>query len=141
MLALAAHVAGALRQADRSGADVYGALWIGPALALAVAVTWACLVASQLGNVAEELAGAAGRIGEGDFSVRTRLPGNDEFAELGHTLDRLASSLALNLGELRAERDLQKKILEAMHDGVVVVDRDGRIKLVNSALRPMLRLG
>ena len=32
----------------------------------------------------------------------------DELSELGHALDRLAGSLATTLGELRAERDLQR---------------------------------
>ena len=50
-------------------------------------------------------------------------------------------SLAHTLGELRAERDLQRRILEAMHEGVVVVDRDGRIVLMNPALRSTLLLG
>jgi two-component system, OmpR family, phosphate regulon sensor histidine kinase PhoR len=140
-VALAADVGDALRRTDQGASNVYGVLWIGSAVALGLALLFASRVANQLGNVAGELAGAARRIGEGDFSVRTRLPGHDEFAELGHTLDRLASSLAVSLGELRAERDLQKKILEAMHEGVVVVDRDGRIELVNSALRRMLLVG
>jgi two-component system phosphate regulon sensor histidine kinase PhoR len=78
---------------------------------------------------------------DGDLSVRTRLSGNDELARLGHAIDHLASGLAATLGELRAERDLQKRIFEAMHEGVVVVDRDGRIVLVNPALRSMLLLG
>ena len=73
--------------------------------------------------------------------IRTRLAGHDELAELGQALDRLAGSLATTLGELRAERDLQRRILEAMQEGVVVVDRDGRIVLVNPALRSMLLLG
>ncbi len=140
-VALVANAADAITQSNRGAGNALGALWIGSALALAVALLFSTFVATQLGNVAEELTGAARRIGEGDFSVRTRLPGHDEFAELGHTLDRLASSLSVSLGELRAERDLQKKILEAMHEGVVVVDRDGRIELVNSALRRMLLLG
>jgi two-component system, OmpR family, phosphate regulon sensor histidine kinase PhoR len=42
---------------------------------------------------------------------------------------------------LRAERDLQTRILEAMHDGVAVIDADGRVVLVNAALRSMFLLG
>jgi two-component system phosphate regulon sensor histidine kinase PhoR len=78
---------------------------------------------------------------DGDLSVRTRPVGHDELGELGHALDRLAGSLATTLGQLRAERDLQGRILEAMQEGVVVVDRAGRIVLVNPALRSMLLVG
>ena len=99
------------------------------------------VVAMRIESAVGELTEAARRITDGDLSVRTRVPGDDELGELGHALDRLAGSLATTLGELRAERDLQKRILEAMHEGVVVVDRDGRIVLVNPAIRSTLLLG
>jgi two-component system phosphate regulon sensor histidine kinase PhoR len=88
-----------------------------------------------------ELTQAARRMSEGDLAVRTRMGGHDELGELGDALDSLAGSLAATLGQLRAERDLQARILEAMQEGVVVVDRNGRIVLVNPALRSMLLVG
>ncbi len=113
----------------------------GTVIALALALLVSNAVAMRIASAVGELTAAARRITEGDLSVRTRLPGDDELGELGHALDRLAGSLATTLGELRAERDLQKRILEAMHEGVVVVDRDGRIVLVNPAIRSTLLLG
>ncbi len=88
-----------------------------------------------------ELGDAARRMAAGDLDVRSRLHGHDEIAEVGHALDGLAGGLAASLGRLRTERDLQGRILEAMQEGVVVVDRDGRIVLINPALRSMLLLG
>jgi two-component system phosphate regulon sensor histidine kinase PhoR len=95
----------------------------------------------MLSSAVRKLTDTARRMTQGDLSVRTRVVGHDDLAELGHELDRLAGSLARTLGELRAERDLQRRILEAMQEGVAVVDRDGRIVLVNPALRSMLLLG
>jgi two-component system phosphate regulon sensor histidine kinase PhoR len=110
-------------------------------IAIAVAFVVSNAVAMRIASALGELTAAARRITEGDLSVRTRVPGDDELGELGHALDRLAGSLATTLGELRAERDLQKRILEAMHEGVVVVDKAGRIVLVNPAIRSTLLLG
>jgi two-component system phosphate regulon sensor histidine kinase PhoR len=110
-------------------------------VALALALVLSNLVAKRMSDAVGELTQAARRMTEGDLAVRTRLPGDDELAELGRALDRLAGSLATTLGELRAERDLQRRILEAMHEGVVVVDRDGRVVLVNPAIRSTLLLG
>jgi two-component system phosphate regulon sensor histidine kinase PhoR len=114
---------------------------VGSVMALGLALLLSHVVAQRMSAAVGELTEAARRMTEGDMSVRTRLIGHDELAELGHALDRLASSLASTLGQLRAERDLQGRILEAMHEGVVVIDRDGRIVLVNPALRSMLLLG
>jgi two-component system phosphate regulon sensor histidine kinase PhoR len=120
-------------------AEAHEAAWrlIGWATLIAIGLAFVVsnAVAMRIGSAVGELTAAARRITEGDLSVRTRVPGDDELGELGHALDRLAGSLATTLGELRAERDLQKRILEAMHEGVVVVDRDGRIVLVNPAIR------
>jgi two-component system phosphate regulon sensor histidine kinase PhoR len=122
-------------------ADVRRALWLGAAIGLGATFVLGSLLAQRISSVARELTRAARRMNEGDLSVRTHLPGSDEFAELGHTLDRLAGGLSGTLRDLRAERDLQKNILEAMHEGVIVVDRQGKIALVNSAIRSMLLLG
>jgi two-component system phosphate regulon sensor histidine kinase PhoR len=130
-----------LDSVERAREDIGGFLWFGSALALGLALVLSNVVAKRMSAAVNELTDAARRMTEGDLSVRTRLLGQDDLAELGHELDRLAGSLTRTLGELRAERDLQRRILEAMQEGVAVVDRDGRIVLVNPALRSMLLLG
>ena len=114
---------------------------IGAVAALALSFLVSASVAARVSRAIAELTEGARRMTSGDLSVRTRLLGQDELAELGHALDGLAGGLAKTLGALRTERDLQRRILEAMQEGVVVVDREGRIVLVNPALRAMLLLG
>ncbi len=139
--------AGVVRAAEPLGAieaaraEVHRFMWLGSAVALAIALTLSSFLAKRISAAVSELTHAARRMAEGDLETRTHLAGDDELAELGDALDRLAGSLATNVGELRAERDLQARILEAMHEGVVVIDRDGRIVLVNPALRAILLLG
>jgi len=55
-------------------------------------------------------------------------------------VDQLAAGLSATLAELRVERDLLGGILGAMKEGVLVLDPDGRIAMVNPALREMLLL-
>ncbi len=136
-----ARVAELLSEVERARADMRHLIWIGSAVALGLALFLSNLVAKRMSGAVGELTDAARRMTDGDLSVRTRLVGHDELAELGHALDRLAGSLATTLGQLRAERDLQGRILEAMQEGVVVVDRNDRIVLVNPALRSMLLVG
>jgi len=130
-----------LREVDRALDDIHGFLWAAGAMALGLAVLVSTVVAKRMAVAVGELTEAARRMTAGDLSVRTRLAGHDELGELGDALDRLAGSLARTLGELRAERDLQGRILDAMQEGVAVIDRDGRIVVVNPALRSMLLLG
>ena len=91
-----------------------------------------------LSRVLQRLTASARRMARGDLDVRTRTRGTDEVAELGQALDQLASNLSLAIGELRDERDLQNAILDGMQEGVVVLDRERRVRLVNPAVRAML---
>ncbi|MDP9036070.1 MAG: ATP-binding protein [Myxococcota bacterium] len=131
----------ALPEIDRATSEMRRLIWFGAAAALVLALFLSNFVAERMSAAVAELTEVARRMTDGDLSVRTRLVGRDELAELGRALDRMAGSLAMTLGQLRAERDLQRRILEAMQEGVVVVNRDDRIVLVNPALRAMLLLG
>jgi two-component system, OmpR family, phosphate regulon sensor histidine kinase PhoR len=130
-----------LEEVDRAIADERRFVLLGAVVALACALLLSNMVAGRMSVAVSELTEAVRRMSTGDLSVTTRLAGDDELADLGHELDRLAASLDATLGGLRAERDLQGRILEAMQEGVVVVDREGHIALVNPALRSMLLLG
>jgi two-component system, OmpR family, phosphate regulon sensor histidine kinase PhoR len=134
-------LAAPLAEIDAAMSEVWRIIWAGFGIALVLAFVLSNVLASRMSSAVGELTDAARRMTEGDLEVRTRLAGHDELGGLGQALDRLAGSLATTLGELRAERDLQGRILEAMHEGVVVVDREGRIVLMNPALRSQLLLG
>ena len=129
------------QQIELAKGDVRQLIWIGSAVALVVAFVFTNIVTRRISAAVGGLTDAAKRMTEGDLAVRTRLDGQDELSELGHALDRMAGSLSTTMGQLRAERDLQRRILEAMQEGVVVVDREGHIVLVNPAVRAMLLIG
>jgi two-component system phosphate regulon sensor histidine kinase PhoR len=116
-------------------------LWIGAGLGLGLAFILSSGFARRMSAAVGELTAAARRMTDGDLTVRTRMFGHDELAELGQSLDKLAGTLSLTLSDLRSELDLHGRILDAMSEGVVVVDQEGRIVLVNPALRAMLLLG
>jgi two-component system phosphate regulon sensor histidine kinase PhoR len=65
----------------------------------------------------------------------------EELSEHKKELERLARNMESALEELRDERDLQKRILDAMREGVVLVDDEGRIMLLNPSVRAMLLIG
>jgi two-component system phosphate regulon sensor histidine kinase PhoR len=109
--------------------------------ALLFAGVMSSFAAQSMSGIVRELTDVTRRMTEGDLSVRSHFAGDDELGDLGRALDQLAGSLVTSLGELRAERDLQARILDGMKEGVLVLDRDDRILLMNPALREMLLLG
>ncbi len=123
---------------------------VGRAQALVVVAFFVALILSGLMSTfaaqwmsrgVSQLTDAARKMTAGDLSARTRVAGIDELGQLGRALDQLAGSLSQTLNELRTERDLQANILDGMEEGVLVLDREGQVVLMNRALRDMLRAG
>lgn len=110
-----------------------------------VASLFALILAVLLSGVATQLASrsvlalteAAKTMAEGDLSLRIPIAGHDEFAELGRALQQLARSLRRSLADLRSERDLLGGIMTGMREGVLLLDTQGRLALVNPAFREM----
>jgi two-component system phosphate regulon sensor histidine kinase PhoR len=144
-------IAGAV-DVGRSSPDAEGAIHavvaslqrfvlLGAVVSLLFAGVMSSFAARSMSTIVRELTDVTRRMTTGDLGVREHFAGDDELGDLGRALDRLAGSLASSLGELRAERDLQSRILDGMKEGVLVLDRDDRILLMNPALREMLLLG
>jgi two-component system phosphate regulon sensor histidine kinase PhoR len=136
-----ARVAAPLEQVERAVARLRRMLLVAALLALVTSVLMSTVAAQLMSRALRGITLAARRMSAGDLAVRTRLTGLDEVGELGKTLDKLAENLSLSLAALRGERDLFGRMLESMQEGVLVLDRDLRILLVNPALRGALLLG
>lgn len=135
-----ARVAQPLSDVDRAIFELRKSIAVASLIALAVAILMSIVAADLTSRALRRLTEAARRMAGGDLGTRTRVAGHDEIAALGEALDRLAENLSRTLGELRSERDLLDGILSGMQEGVLVTGGDGRIILVNPALREMLLL-
>jgi len=121
-----------------SVAAVRHIMWASLLIALLVALVTSSTVAQVLSRAMRRMTDVARRMAGGDLTVRVRPTGDDETAELGRALDLMATNLAATLTALRGERDLLGLILQSMREGVLVLDHDGRMLLVNPALRGTL---
>ncbi|HVJ14237.1 MAG TPA: ATP-binding protein [Polyangiaceae bacterium] len=91
------------------------------------------------GGAVANLAAEAQRMASGQGEPHLHNP-HEEFSELARTLERLSKNWSRTVDELRGEGDRMRTILEGMQEGVLLLDDEGRIELVNSALREMLLL-
>jgi two-component system phosphate regulon sensor histidine kinase PhoR len=105
------------------------------ALAGGVAVWWAARgVTRPLGRMTD----AVRAISAGDRSGRVPADGVGELANLAETLNRMVGELGGRMEEARRERGQLEQILEAMAEGVVLVEADGAVGFANRAARGTL---
>ncbi|RMG85262.1 MAG: HAMP domain-containing histidine kinase [Candidatus Dadabacteria bacterium] len=83
----------------------------------------------------------ATRAGAGDLEAPLAVGGADELADLERALGGLRDALREELRLLRAERARLHSLLDHLPDGILVLGRDGRIRMANPAARRILRLG
>lgn len=115
---------------------VLGAMLLGVLLSVGVAFFMARGVSRPL----KDLTRTAMVIASGDLSPRVRRYPRHEVGDLGRAFDQMADTLQQKIEDITAAHDRQEGILSAMVEGVMLVDSDGRILLVNQALMRLLDL-
>ena len=86
------------------------------------------------------VAAVAERYRRGDLTPPRLDYGDDELGAVARALDESVQELGRRLGELARDRGRMEAILAGMIEGVIVVDPQGRLQLVNEAAQQMLKL-
>jgi len=79
------------------------------------------------------LTAVSGRLRQGDLTARVKLQRGDELAHLGDTFNGMAEQLRNRLDQLEEQRGFLQAIVDAIPDGLRVIDSDFRQILVNRA--------
>ncbi|MCD6326534.1 HAMP domain-containing protein [bacterium] len=117
---------------------VYAALGLGALVAAALALIVGGLIGRSIVKPLESLGRAAGRIGKGDLDVRVEVSTNDELGVLSNAFNEMATRLEFNVDALAAQRNEMHSILSSMKEGIITVDRTGRVLLANQAFKEMM---
>ena len=121
-----------------------GAIWRATIVALAASIPLALLVSwivsASLARRVRAIARVAERYSTGDLSTPIYDHGSDELGTVARALDDSVQQLGGRIEELSRDRARMEAILTGMVEGVLVVDRQGRLQLVNRAAQQMLRV-
>ena len=87
---------------------------------------------------------AAERLARGDYDVAPPTAATNaggEFGVLARAMMHMAGEVKVRVGELTQQRDLLSVVFGGLVEGVVVVDRAGKIALANAPAKPLLGEG
>ena len=91
-----------------------------------------------IGRPLHEIAEASRKLAAGNLEQRLPITGDEEIAALGASLNTMAQNLSRQFRELTDGKQRLEHILEAMGQGVMVLDRSGRVTLTNTSTRSVL---
>jgi two-component system phosphate regulon sensor histidine kinase PhoR len=106
---------------------------VGLALAAALAVAFAALVTRRVQELREVVRGIAA----GNLSRRLPWRSGDELGAIAGALDEMAEQLRRRLSQASNEQERLRAVLQGMVEGVLVLDRSGRVILANPRLREL----
>ncbi len=119
---------------------LWGVLLLSAAVAAVLTLALSWWLTRSLFQPLSELIATAHRLGEGDYSARPEIPDESELATLGRALERIATRAERQIAAVEAERDHLRSTMASMNEGVLVTDRQGRVKIVNPAFRDLFGL-
>jgi signal transduction histidine kinase len=96
------------------------------------------LIAMSITARLRRIGAAASAIEQGDLETPLQPRFGDELGSLATTIDGMRRRLRHSFQRIESERDRLRRLLEALHDGVVAVDRDLRVTFANASARRLL---
>ena len=108
------------------------------AVPAALLISW--VFSAPLAARVKAITSIANRYSAGDLAHASYDYGSDEIGSVARALDAAIHELGRRLEELSRDRARMEAILSGMVEGVLVVDRHGRLRLVNRAAQQMLRV-
>ena len=125
------------------------ALLLGSLVVVAMAILAALKLADRLVRPVGQLVAAAGRIEEGDFSTRVPVARTeDEIQTLSSAFNRMTGRLEEQTGalmsantQLETRRAFTEAVLSSVTAGVIALDADCRIRLINRSAAALLSEG
>ncbi|GGN91975.1 two-component system histidine kinase PnpS [Saccharibacillus kuerlensis] len=116
--------------------------WIIMGSALVILFLFAALVsyrlAAGLTRPIEHIMDTANRISKLDYDARVGAMRRDEIGQLGASIDNMADSLQAQMHTIRDNESLLQNVLDNMTGGILMIDVDENIGLVNRQAERML---
>jgi two-component system phosphate regulon sensor histidine kinase PhoR len=110
----------------------YGSIYIFVMIAsLLITLLFSSRLARSLVRPIKDLEEATHRISEGDLHERVKVHSDDEIGELAVTFNHMADRLENSFNDATRKQTELEAVLKSMDSGVIAVDRNQRIMLIN----------
>jgi two-component system phosphate regulon sensor histidine kinase PhoR len=130
-----------LSAVDALSQDLRTQLALAMLIALSLTLVFGYVVFGLISRPLRNIASASKKLAAGDLDQRLPITGDEEIAALGTSLNSMAQTLSARMVELSEGKQQLESILQAMHDGVMVLDQDARVLLTNNSIAEIVGTG
>lgn len=95
-------------------------------------------IAHSLTRPLENIMQVAGQITELNYEARVHMSSQDELGQLGKAINKMAMSLEQQMRRIQENENRLENVLENLIIGVIMVDQNGYISLINPSAKSML---
>lgn len=125
-------------QLDARVSEIGIRIGVAALIAGAVGVGVMAVAARRVARPIQELTGVAREISEGRLDIRVRRSSIRELDRLGMSIGRMADELGHRVVEAESERETLGVLLDALPQGVILIDSEGEVLYGNGPARAIL---
>ncbi len=134
----AVHMSASLDEIYAILQEARGATYVASLVALLVAGALASLVSGTITGPIQEVTSRAAQMARGDFDQRISIRSADEIGQLAAMFNVLTGKVRETLGEISSEKTKLEAVLSHMADGIIALDAEGNVTVLNHAAANML---
>ncbi|WP_139995345.1 two-component system histidine kinase PnpS [Paenibacillus paridis] len=127
-----------LQEVDESIRNLTAVLALGLLVLFLIAALICYRLALGLTRPLEQITKVAKRIKNMDYRARVKVGKQDEIGELGNAINAMADSLQVQMTRIQQNENQLESVLDNMINGIVMIDRSGKIVLMNRRAEEVL---
>lgn len=112
----------------------------GSVAAMLFAIVVGLSIAISVARNVNRLKVGSAKLAGGDFSSQIEVTSHDELGELATAFNKMSASLRSSYLRLALEKERDETLLESMSEGMIALDDQGKIVLINSVALSMFSL-
>ncbi len=109
-------------------------------LTFVIAVLLSFIASGYFSRPLKEMAEIAKKIAQGDLSQKISLRSGDELSDYARSMNYMSDQIRMRMEEVAKEKSQLEAVLLSMIEGVLVIDKQGRIVLMNESFRQFFHI-
>ena len=126
-----------LTDVNRGIANLRKIIILATLIALAIASITSLIISLTITRPLQEMTKVSQKISKGDFSKKLKICRQDEIGQLANSLNLMSEELENKIRIISEDKDKMKVVLSSVIEGIIAIDKEGRIILFNNALKNM----